>query len=48
LSNNILLELARAFQELKTSRIKLNHTVDFFGKPALEARFGSFSILLPG
>lgn len=47
LSNNILLELDYAFQQLKTGRIRLNRTVDFWCKPALEARFGSFSILLP-
>ena len=47
LNNNILLELDQAFQQLKAGRIRPNRTIDFFGKPALEAWFGSFSILLP-
>lgn len=48
LSNNILFELDHAFQQIKAGRIRSNRTVDFFGKPALEAWFSTFSILLPG
>lgn len=47
LENNILGELDQAFGRLEAGAIRLNSTLDFLGKPALEAGFGNFSILLP-
>ena len=47
LSGTILGEVAEAFRRLEKGKVPLRPVQDFFGKPAREAWFESFSILLP-
>jgi len=43
----ILLELREAFRNLEQGKIPWSRRVSFFGQPALEVDFNSFSLLLP-